>query len=329
MITGWAAPDTPGSRGAVGSRSVRQRLRRIGRSLALQIPPIKRAVEELDSYRQTFNFVPPGHFYSPLPSLDEVTRDAGRLFGPPPTTLPGIELNEATQLALLEEIKGYYSALPFSPDRSAEHRYFYENPAYSYADAIFLYGMIRHAAPKRIVEVGSGHSSCAMLDTAELFLEGDVDFTFIEPYPGHLLSLLRPDDLGRVTILAQRVQDIALEPFLALQRNDILFVDSSHVMKVGSDVHYLLTEILPRLRPGVYVHIHDVMYPFEYPEGWIRDGRAWNESYALRAFLTFNDAFEIVLFNTYLAHFHRDIFERDMPLCLKNVGGSIWLRRVR
>jgi predicted O-methyltransferase YrrM len=329
MITSRPAPAAPGNAGAMGFRPVHQRLRRIAKSLALRIPPIKKAVEELESYRQTFRFAPAGHFYSPLPSLDEVNRDAGRLFGPPPEALPGIELNEAAQLALLQEIKRYYGALPFPSQKSAERRYFYENLAYSYSDAIFLYGMIRHLAPRRIVEVGSGHSSCVMVDTAELFLGGHVNFTFIEPYPDRLLSLLRPEDLRRVKILAQRVQDIALEPFLALERNDILFIDSSHVMKIGSDVHHLLTEILPRLRPGVYVHIHDVFYPFEYPEEWITEGRAWNETYALRAFLTFNYVFEIVLFNTYLERFHRDIFERDMPLCLKNEGGSIWLRRVR
>jgi predicted O-methyltransferase YrrM len=329
MTTSGRAPAAPRNTGAMGVRAVRQRLRRIAKSLALRIPPIKKAVEELESYRQTFRFVPAGHFYSPLPSLREVNRARGRLFAPPPEALPGIELNEAAQLALLKEVKRYYGTLPFPSERAAERRYFYENPAYSYSDAIFLYGMIRHAAPRRIVEVGSGHSSCVMLDTAELFLDGHVDFTFIEPYPDRLLSLLKPEDLGRVKILAQRVQDIALEPFLALERNDILFIDSSHVMKIGSDVHHLLTEILPRLHPGVYVHIHDVFYPFEYPEEWITEGRAWNEAYALRAFLTFNDVFEIVLFNTYLERFHRDIFERDMPLCLKNEGGSIWLQRVR
>jgi len=319
----------PGKTTTMGFQSVRPRLRQIARSLALRMPPIKKVVEELESYRQIFRFVPAGHFYSPLPSLEEVSRNAGGLFGPPPEALPGIELNEAAQLALLEEIKRYYGALPFPSEKSVERRYFYENLAYSYSDAIFLYGMIRHAAPRRIVEVGSGHSSCVMLDTAELFLGGHVDFTFIEPYPNRLLSLLRPEDLRRVKILAQRVQDIGLEPFLALEPNDILFIDSSHVMKIGSDVQHLLAEILPRLRPGVYVHIHDVFYPFEYPEEWITEGRAWNEAYALRAFLTFSDVFEIVLFNTYLERFHRDIFERDMPLCLKNEGGSIWLRRVR
>jgi len=313
----------------MGFRSARQGLRRIAKSLALRIPPVKEVAEELESYRQTFRFVPAGHFYSPLPSIDDVNRDARRLFAAPCRILPGIELNEPEQLALLEEIKSYYRDLPFQGERSADRRYFYENRGYSYSDAIFLYGMIRHAGPKRIVEIGSGHSSCVMLDTDELYLGSRVDFTFIEPYPDLLLSLLRPEDLDRVRILGKRVRDVELEPFLALDRHDILFIDSSHVVKIGSDVRYLLTEILPRLRPGVYVHFHDIFYPFEYPEGWIAEGRAWNEAYALRAFLTFNETFEIVLFNTYLERFHRDIFERDMPLCLKNEGGSIWLRRVR
>jgi hypothetical protein len=121
---------------------------------------------------------------------------------------------------------------------------------------------------------------------------------------------------------------VGLDPFLALERNDILFIDSSHVVKIGSDVNFLLGEVLPRLRPGVYVHVHDIFYPFEYPEAWIAEGRVWGEAYALKAFLTFNATFEIVLFNTYLERFHREIFEREMPLCLRNEGGSIWLRRL-
>jgi predicted O-methyltransferase YrrM len=313
----------------MGLRPVRQRLRRIARSLSLLVPPVREMFEELQTYRQAFKFVPPGHFYSPVPSQDDVNRDAVRLFGTPGPTIPGIELNEAKQLALLEEIKGYYRDLSFPVHKSLGRRYFYENPMYGYSDAIFLYGMIRHAHPKRIIEVGSGHSSCAILDTIDFHLDRQVECTFIEPYPDRLLSLLAPEDLGRVTILKKRVQDVGLEPFLALDRNDILFIDSSHAMKIGSDVNYLLGEILPRLRLGVYVHFHDIFYPFEYPEEWLSEGRAWNEAYALRAFLAFNETFEIVLFNTYLERFQRGIFERDMPLCLVNEGGSIWLRRVR
>ncbi len=313
----------------MGIQSVRQRLRQMAKSLGLLISPFRKSLEELHAYRRVFKFVPPGHFYSPIPSLDEVKRDARRLFGPPARTIAGIDLNEAAQLALLDDIKRYYRDLSFPDKKSPGFRYFYQNLTYSFSDAIFLYGMIRHARPRRIVEVGSGSSSCVMLDTIDLHLDHQVTCTFIEPYPDRLLSLLRPQDLGRVTILQERVQDVDPEPFLALDRNDILFIDSSHSVKIGSDVTYLLGEILPRLRPGVYVHFHDIFYPFEYPEEWVADGRAWNEAYALRAFLTFNDTFEIVLFNTYLERFHREVFERDMPLCLRNEGGSIWLRRVR
>ena len=93
-------------------------------------------------------------------------------------------------------------------------------------------------------------------------------------------------------------------------------------------MNYISAEILPALCPGVYVHFHDIFYPFEYLKEWIYEGRAWTEAYVLRAFLTFNRAYEIVLFNTFLEHFHRDHFVRKMPLCLKMEGGSIWLRRI-
>jgi hypothetical protein len=96
------------------------------------------------------------------------------------------------------------------------------------------------------------------------------------------------------------------------------------VAKLGSDVNFIFTEILPTLRRGVYVHFHDI-----FPAAWLNEGRVWTEAYVLRAFLTFNTDYEIVLFNTFLEHFHRNQFEQYMPLCLENEGGSIWLRRIR
>jgi len=86
--------------------------------------------------------------------------------------------------------------------------------------------------------------------------------------------------------------------------------------------------VLPSLRLGVLVHVHDIFYPFEYPRAWIDEGRCWNEAYLLRAFLQFNQGFEVVLMNTFMQHFQRGWFEQHMPLCLRNPGGSIWLRRV-
>jgi predicted O-methyltransferase YrrM len=272
-------------------------------------------------------FAPSGHFYSPIPSLVQVRRDEQRIFSTAPRELTGIDLNEEQQLLLLGHFQQYYDSQPFSAEKAANRRYFFDNPNYSYSDAIFLYCMIRFVRPRRIVEVGSGYSSCLILDTNEIFFGNRIACKFIEPYPKLLRALLRKDDFNRIDVLDTRIQDAPLECFRALEAGDILFIDSTHVSKVGSDVNYIFSEVLPVLRPGVYVHLHDIFYPFEYPKEWIYEGRAWTEAYLLRAFLAFNSAYEIVLFNSFLERFHRERFFHMMPLCLKNEGGSIWLRR--
>ena len=284
-----------------------------------------RLESELERYR---TWVPPGHFYSPIPSLEEVGRRSGEIFDRSKVTIEGIDLREEAQLALLEELKRFYPELPFTADGSPDMRYKFENRFYSYSDAIFLYSVIRHLSPKRILEVGSGYSSCVILDTNERFFEGSITCTFIEPFPDVLRSLLRPGDEEANELIQSPLQDVDPERFADLEAGDILLIDSTHVSKTGSDVNRLFFEVLPRLRPGVWVHIHDVFYPFEYPREWVEEGRAWNEDYLLRAFLMFSSGFEIALFNTYLEGFHEDWFRREMPLCLENRGGSIWLRRV-
>jgi predicted O-methyltransferase YrrM len=268
----------------------------------------------------------PGHFYSPIPSLEEVRAREAELFGPPPPSLPGIDLREQEQIALIKGLARFYGELPFPRTQSAETRYWFENWAYSYADAIFLYSMLRHLEPRRVIEVGSGFSSAAMLDTAERWLP-ETSFTFIDPDTSTLDALLRPGDRERVSVIRARLQDVPLTTFDALVANDILFIDSTHVSKTGSDVNRIVFDILPRLAPGVHVHFHDVFYPFEYPKEWVYEGRAWNEDYILRAFLEYNGAFEIVLFGTWLARFHRDLLQELMPLTLENPGGSLWLTR--
>ena len=274
-----------------------------------------------------FEFVAPGHYYSALPSQAGVARRAPSLFGPPPRTLKGLDLREPQQLALLHALEPYYDSQPFPATRTPPLRYWFDNPSYSWSDALFLHAMLRHLRPRSVVEIGSGYSSCVTLDTSELFLGGAVECTFVEPHPELLRSLLRPGDEGRVRLVAAEVQDAPMGVFEALGANDVLFIDSTHVSKVGSDVNHLVLEVLPRLAPGVHVHFHDVFHPFEYPEHWVRSGHAWNEAYLLRAFLTMNAAYEVVLFNTFLEHFHEDYFVRRMPLCLRNRGGSIWIRR--
>lgn len=300
-----------------------------------KLPYIRSLVKERDqlhdlvtAWKRHLRYVPPGHFYSPIPNLDYVRANESTIFDSMPEVIPGIDLAETPQLQLLEEFKKYYSEQPFPTHKTPPLRYFFENPAYSYSDAITLYCMIRHAQPKRIVEIGSGHSSCVTLDTNELFFSGEIKTTFIEPYPELLLSLIKPSDQESIRLIPNKLQDVDIEVFQSLEANDILFVDSTHVCRINSDVNRILFEILPGLKSGVYVHFHDVFYPFEYPKEWVYEGRAWNEAYALRAFLQFNNAFRIVFFNTYISHFYRSFYEEHMPLCLKNTGGSLWIQRL-
>jgi hypothetical protein len=296
------------------------------------VDALQRRVAELEAELERWRtWRPPGHFYSPIPDLETLRPREDELFDCSLRALPGIDARVEQQLALMADFARLYRDQPWHDAPTDGRRYGFLNDQYSYSDAIFLFCMLRTARPARVIEVGSGHSSAAMLDTADLFLDSDgsrVDFTFIDPYPDRLHSVLRPEDHDRVRILDTPVQDVPLETFDALQANDVLFIDSTHVSKTGSDVNRLYFEVLPRLAPGVLVHIHDVHYPFEYPREWVFEGRAWNEVYLLRAFLLFNRGFEIVCMNTALEHYQPAWFREHMPLCLENPGGSIWLRRL-
>lgn len=272
-------------------------------------------------------YVPPGHFFSPIPHLDEVRKDEPIIFGAASETLPGIDLNVAEQLTLFKALARFYADMPFEAEKGSGLRYHFVNDAYTYGDGIVLYGMIRHLEPKKIIEVGSGFSSCLILDTNDLFFNGQISTTFIEPYPQLLKSLLQEKDKDATNLISKRLQDVSLNVFESLEENDILFIDSTHVSKINSDVNYLVFEILPRLSKGVYIHIHDVFYPFEYPKWWVYEGRGWNEAYLLRAFLEYNENFKIVLMNTYLRLFYKDVVQENMPLCLERMGGSIWIRK--
>jgi hypothetical protein len=274
-------------------------------------------------------FVPNGHFYSPIPPRNEVLQYCSQTFGSSfPRTLPGIDLREAEQLKFLEIVESFSEDLPFKADKVEGLRYQFQNPAFSYSDGIMLNSMIRHVKPRRVVEVGSGHSSCMTLDTNEIWFDNSIECSFIEPYPDLLHSLLKPGDLDRITVYPSRVQDVPFGVFEALEENDIFFVDSTHVSRAGSDVNHILFNILPRLASGVIVHFHDIPYPFEYFEVWLKEGRAWNEAYLLRAFLQNNRDFEIVMFNSFINYFHRDYLIQHLPLLPMNPGGSIWLRKL-
>lgn len=270
---------------------------------------------------------PPGHFHSPIPNLEEIRRCDARLWPKQVYTLPGIDLRAEAQVALLEHLAQLAGDLPFAATQQEGLRYWYENEFYSYGDALLLATLLRFLRPRRLIEVGSGFSSAVTLDINERYLDGQLACVFIEPFPARLHSLLTPADQERVTIRAQPVQDVPLSVFAELAAGDILLIDSSHVGKIGSDVNYLLFDVLPTLAAGVLVHFHDIFYPFEYPKGWVYQGRAWNEAYLVRAFLQFNAAFEILLFGDYLAQQHRARLAELLPLAVKNPGASLWLRK--
>jgi hypothetical protein len=139
--------------------------------------------------------------------------------------------------------------------------------------------------------------------------------------------LLGPEEATRIRMLPLALQDVPLSEFETLDQGDILFIDSTHVSKTGSDVNHLFFEILPALASGVHVHIHDIFAAFEYPQAWLDQGRAWNEQYLLRAFLEFNSEFEVVLCADWVVRGEPEWFAAHMPLCLNNAGGAIWLRR--
>jgi len=289
--------------------------------------PLFRYVARKAKYTKFNQHVPPGHFYSPIADLKEVEQFAAQVFDQDRRTLPAIDLREPEQMELLRALSAYYPGLPFAETKQGGLRYYYGNDLFCHNDAFLLYAMIRHFRPRRIVEAGSGFSSAVILDTNDRFMSGAVRVELIEPYPDRLYSLLTPKDRDTVVVHEKKLQEMPLDYFESLEANDILFIDSSHVTRVAGEVNFYMFEILPRLKPGVLVHIHDIFHGFEYPRQWIVDGKSWSEAYLLRAFLQYNHAFEILLFGTYLAHFHEDFFQEKLPLCLKNTGGSIWLRK--
>lgn len=304
-----------------------RRLERHNARLRAQVEEVERERDrERARYAEWARFSPPGHFYSPLPSSEEIADAYARGgFGPP---FAAVDLNEAGQFARLEKFAAYYGEQPFPEQPVAGWRFHLDNPSYGHYDAIMLYSMLREAAPRRIIEVGSGFSSAAMLDLNEHVLGGGVAFTFIDPDMTRLRPLLRADDHTRCTLIERRVQEVPLEIFAKLEENDVLFIDSSHVSKIGSDVNRLFFDVLPALAPGVLIHIHDVAGNLDYPRDWLEQGRAWNEQYLLRAFLMNNAAYRIELFTAWLWNTKFDFIREKMPLCARGGGGQMWLRKL-
>lgn len=272
-------------------------------------------------------FAPPGHYYSPLPD-EAAWRAAVRHHPAPQHGLPGLNLRLDEQSALFRQLTPRLRAFQPPAEPTADRRYYAHNDFFQATEAALTAALLVTDRPRRVIEVGSGFSSALLLDAAEgLAQEGHaVHFTFLDPDPVRLDALLRPADRTRAQVIRGLAQEQPQDFFTGLEAGDWLFIDSSHVAKCGSDVVFLLLEVLPRLRAGVTVHLHDIFWPFEYPASWYAEGRAWNEAYFVRALLQDNPRWRIRFWN--------DCFVKAFPGLAHEVwpgtaslGASLWLRR--
>lgn len=243
--------------------------------------------------------ITPVHYYYPIPDTSQLNESVLNRR----TDLKGIDMNEKLQLELLSSFKGdYKKEYDNIPKNKTDihYEYYLNNGAFSSVDAEILYCMIRHFKPARIFEIGSGYSTYLSAGAAVLNKNNGIqtELHAFEPYPN---IILKEGFHGLSYLHELKIQDVPLSAFEVLKENDILFIDSSHVLTTGSDVQYEYLELLPRLNKGVIVHIHDIFLPAEYPERWlIEEHLFWNEQYLLQAFMQFNYSFEILWASSFM-----------------------------
>jgi hypothetical protein len=265
--------------------------------------------------------ITPVHFYHPIPD----TRDLPAELWKRRSDLPGIEMNDSLQLEFLRDrfpqFRQEYDQFPITAGNPDDFSLI--NGRFDGVDALAAYCMVRYFKPHTVIEVGSGYSSLIMAQAA--VKNRNSSLICIEPHP---LEFLRKGVPGLRTLVQKRVEELNGDFFSQLNADDILFLDSSHTVKIGGDVNYLFLEVLPRLKPGVIVHVHDIFFPFDYPRTWVLDEcRFWSEQYLLQAFLAFNSDFEILLCNSYLATCHLEELKAAFPRSPSWGGGSFWMRR--
>jgi hypothetical protein len=264
------------------------------------------------------------HYYEPLVRRGDLYRPLSDK-----RELPGVDLRIGEQLALVTQFNYAEELLALPLEKPSDTEFGYHNGWYEAGDAELFYDFVRFFKPKRIIEVGSGNSS--------LIAEKAIDANRVED-PGYVCEHIciepfeRPwlEQLG-IRIVRGRVELCDPALFETLGENDILFIDSSHVLRPQGDICYLYLSILPRLRPSVIVHVHDVFIPRDYLEQWVNQGRLWNEQYVLEAFLSCNSQFRVLAALNLLAHDYRDSLARACPVLMREPSfepGAFWFQRV-
>jgi hypothetical protein len=261
--------------------------------------------------------VTPVHPHQPIPDTRDLPPE---LWSPKPAA--GVDLRPQQQLALLGDLARYAPELESLPlDAPAEESGFYlANPTFGGTDALVLYAMLRHTPPRQVVEVGSGPSTWIAKQALER--NGAGRMLCVDPNPGPIVRATGVD------VIPTRVERVGYDLFTSLGAGDVILIDSSHVVKCGSDVNFLILEVLPRLKAGVRVQFHDIFLPEEMPREWVMTHRLfWSEQYLLQAFLAFNSHFRVLLANAFLGTQHNDAFVRAFPRSNWWGGGSFWIER--
>ena len=244
--------------------------------------------------------------------------------------LPGVNFNDEQQLALLSSFTYANELLQFPMEKKGETEYFYNNGSYGSGDSEYLYNIVRHFKPRKIIEIGSGHSTRMVKNAFAQNIKEDSSYKCkhicIEPYEQPWLK-----DFG-VELIRQRVETLDKTVFDQLEANDILFIDSSHVIRPQGDVLYEFLEVVPLVKKGVIIHVHDIFTPKDYLNEWVIDEhRMWNEQYLLEAFLSCNKEFKIIGAVNYLAHHHTEALAKACPVFGKQKGrepGAFWFQRI-
>lgn len=269
-------------------------------------------------------------FLSPIPIVAELPES---LFTTP-SELPGIDMRDDAQVAFLREVaerfSAEYDALPRTSPDGTNTRYFLHNHAFETVDAEIYYSMLRLHQPRRIIEIGSGWSTLLSFEALRRnAAEGrPAKITAIEPYPYDYLREAVAANPDLVELWETPLQKVPLATFQELGEGDFLFIDSSHVLKIGSDVQYEFLEILPRLPSGVIVHVHDIFLPIEYPRSWVVDEhRFWNEQYLLQAYLVDNARVEVLWGGAWMHLKHPDELRKAIAsYTAAGPPGSFWFR---
>lgn len=271
---------------------------------------------------------PVGHYYSPMYDARELQHDRALIWPSKPRSTPDIEWREAEQVTLCTEVFAAQSPLNLRRTQSEDPtEYWADNDQYPALDAWVLSALLRHLRPARMIEVGSGFSSLVTARINREELEGQLEFTCIEPFPRPFLQAGVP---GISSLRVERIQETPLELFEQLESGDVLFIDTSHTVKTGGDVPWIFGEVIPRLSLGVHIHIHDIFLPGDYPEPWVREGWGWNEIYLVRSFLSYNSAFEVIWGTQYMLQNHSEAILSAFPGQREyedRAGAALWLRR--